>query len=153
MVLSLVTGAAGFIGSHLTKQLLDDGHQVVGVDDLSSGQLSNITPLLDNPLFSFIKADVSTDLLLEQHFDFIWHLACPASPPRYQENPLQTISTCYQGTLNMLELAHKTNATILLASTSEIYGQPLVHPQEESYFGNVNTLGPSILLRRRQAHR
>lgn len=142
MVLSLVTGAAGFIGSHLTKQLLDDGHHVIGIDNLSSGQLSNITPLLDNQNFSFIKADVATNLLLDQKFDFIWHLACPASPPRYQEDPLQTIATCYQGTLNMLELAHKTNATILLASTSEIYGQPLVHPQEESYFGNVNTLGP-----------
>ena len=142
MVLSLVTGAAGFIGSHLTKQLLDDGHNVLGVDDLSSGQLRNITPLLDNPQFSFVKADISSEPFHGQKPDYIWHLACPASPPRYQADPLQTIATCYQGTLNMLELAHQSKATILLASTSEIYGQPLVHPQDESYFGNVNTLGP-----------
>ena len=142
MVLSLVTGAAGFIGSHLTKQLLDDGHNVLGVDDLSSGQLRNITPLLDNPKFSFVKADISSEPFYGQKPYYIWQLACPYSPTRYKSDPLQTIATCYQGTLNMLELAHQSNATILLASTSEIYGQPLVHPQEESYFGNVNTLGP-----------
>ena len=144
MALSLVTGAAGFIGSHLTSQLLNNGHRVIGIDNLSSGQLQNLRPFLDHHNFQFIQDDVTDQSItaLQYQFDYIWHLACPASPPRYQANPLQTISTCYQGTLNMLELAHKINATFLLASTSEIYGQPLVHPQQESYFGNVNTLGP-----------
>ena len=146
----LVTGAAGFIAFHLIESLLQQGHSVIGVDNFISGQKKNIEELKKNSNFSFYEIDIlqltsseanktSSNL---NNIDEIYHLACPASPPIYQNNPLHTLDTCYLGSRNILEIAKKNNAKILLASTSEIYGDPLVHPQSESYRGNTNTFGP-----------
>lgn len=142
MAAHLVTGCAGFIGSHLTSKLLANGDQVIGIDDLSSGQQANLDLFISHPDFDFLQLDIATLNFHLPKLDYIWHLACPASPPRYQADPLKTLATCYTGTENILKLATEKQATILLASTSEIYGQPEQHPQPESYFGNVNTLGP-----------
>ncbi len=135
----LVTGGAGFIGSHLCKRLLEEGHFVVCLDNLFTGTLDNIEDLLEKPNFSFINHDI--EIPFDIKVDEIYNLACPASPPHYQFNPVKTIRTSVIGITNMLELAKKYNATLLQASTSEIYGDPLEHPQKESYWGNVNPIG------------
>jgi len=136
---NLITGGAGFIGSHLADRLLGDGQEVVCLDNYSSGDKSNIEKFLDKPHFELIDHDVTEPIRLE--VDRIWHLACPASPLHYQFNPIKTSKTCFLGTYNMLGLAKRIGATFLLASTSEIYGNPEVNPQPESYKGSVNTFG------------
>lgn len=135
----LVTGGAGFIGSHLCERLLDDGHEVVSMDNLFTGRRRNIGHLLDNPRFEFERHDVAEPFHIE--VDQIYHLACPASPAHYQRNPVRTIRTCVQGTLNTLELARETGARLFVASTSEVYGDPETHPQQEDYWGHVNPIG------------
>lgn len=136
----LVTGACGFIGSHITKRLLIEGHHVIALDNLSSGDLDNIENLQTNTLFKFIN----TNVIDSYHYDvdYIFNFACPASPIQYQLNPVSTVETNVLGTLNALRLAQKKGVTVLQASTSEVYGDPLVHPQSENYFGNVNPIGP-----------
>ena len=136
----LVTGGAGFIGSHLCERLLKEGHEVLCLDNLFSGSKRNILHLLDDKNFEFIRHDIVQPILLE--VDMIYHLACPASPVYYQMNPVKTIKTNVMGTINMLGLAKRVKARILLASTSEVYGNPTVHPQREDYWGNVNPIGP-----------
>ena len=135
-----ITGGAGFIGSHLTDLLLSLGHKVVVVDNLFTGRKTNFEHNLDNKNFEFIRHDVVFPLYLE--VDEVYHLACPASPEHYQYNAIKTIKTNVLGTINMLGLAKRSKASFLLASTSEIYGDPLEHPQKETYWGNVNTVGP-----------
>ena len=135
-----ITGGAGFIGSHLTDLLLSLGHEVVVVDNLFTGRKTNFEHNLDNKNFEFIRHDVVFPLYLE--VDAVYHLACPASPEHYQYNAIKTIKTNVLGTINMLGLAKRSKASFLLASTSEIYGDPLEHPQKETYWGNVNTVGP-----------
>jgi UDP-glucuronate decarboxylase len=135
----LVTGGAGFIGSNLCERLLAEGHEVVCLDNLYTGRKENLQGCLGNPRFEFIRHDVQEPIRLE--VDQIYHLACPASPPHYQRNPIYTMKTSFLGTLNMLGLAKRLNVPILLASTSEVYGDPLVHPQVEEYWGNVNPIG------------
>ncbi len=141
----LLTGAAGFLGSHLAERLLLEGHQVVGVDDYSSGQKRNLAFLQKFPAFTFVQADASKPLSLEGSLDWIMHFASPASPPRYLELPLQTMLVNAEGTRHLLDLALAKGAAFFMASTSEIYGDPHVHPQPESYWGNVNTLGPRAI--------
>ncbi|KKR09017.1 MAG: NAD-dependent epimerase/dehydratase [Parcubacteria group bacterium GW2011_GWA2_39_18] len=135
----LITGGAGFIGSHLCKSLLNDGHYVVCLDNLFTGSIDNIIDLKTNKNFEFIRHDVIEPITIE--IDQIYHLACPASPIHYQYNPIKTIKTNVVGTLNMLGLAKRTKAKMLLASTSEVYGDPKEHPQKETYWGNVNPIG------------
>ncbi len=135
----LVTGGAGFLGSHLCERLLDTGHDVLCVDNYYTGQRSNIEHLLGNSRFETMRHDITSPLLVE--VDEIYNLACPASPVHYQFDPVQTLKTCVQGSINMLGLAKRTKARIFQASTSEVYGDPLVHPQPESYWGHVNPLG------------
>ncbi len=137
---NIVTGGAGFLGSHLIDRLIDNGEEVICLDNFFTGHKSNIIHLFDNPRFEFIRHDITKPILLEA--DRIWHLACPASPIHYQHNPIKTSKTSFLGSLNMLGLAKRLNARIFLASTSEIYGEPLQHPQSESYRGNVNPIGP-----------
>lgn len=136
----LVTGGAGFIGSHLVDVLLGEGHEVIALDNLFTGTKENIERHRDNPRFEFIRHDVTEPILLE--VDEVYHLACPASPVHYQYNPVKTVKTSVMGTINMLGLARRVKASFLLASTSEVYGDPLEHPQKESYWGNVNPIGP-----------
>lgn len=136
----VVTGGAGFIGSHLCDVLLAQGHEVIAVDNLFTGTKRNIEHMLDNKRFEFIRHDVTESILLE--CDQVYHLACPASPVHYQYNPIKTIKTNVTGTINMLGVAKRTRARFLLASTSEVYGDPLQHPQVETYWGNVNPIGP-----------
>ena len=136
----LVTGGAGFIGSHLCSRLLDDGYDVLCVDNYYSSTKDNIAHLLHNPRFEVLRHDVTFPLFVE--VDQIYHLACPASPIHYQRDPVQTTKTAVHGSINMLGLAKRTGARILLTSTSEVYGDPLVHPQTEDYWGNVNPIGP-----------
>lgn len=141
----LVTGGAGFIGSHLCRSLLEDGYEVICVDNLITGNKKNIDGLLSNPNFSSVEADVCVDLsnqLTNLPINYIFHLASPASPIDYQDFPEETLLVNSTGTLNMLALSKQTNAKFLFASTSETYGDPLEHPQKESYRGNVNTFGP-----------
>jgi len=135
----LVTGGAGFIGSHLCERLLKEGSEVICLDNFFTGRKENIAHLLDNPNFEIIRHDVIEPVLLE--VDQIYNLACPASPVHYQYNPVKTIKTNIMGTLNMLGLAKRVRARILQASTSEVYGDPKVHPQTESYWGNANPIG------------
>jgi UDP-glucuronate decarboxylase len=135
----LVTGGAGFLGSHLCDRLLRERHEVVCLDNFFTGRRRNLHPYLPNPDFELVRHDVVEPLLLE--VDRIYHLACPASPIHYQYNPVKTIKTNVLGTHNMLGLAKRTRARFLLASTSEVYGDPKVHPQTEDYWGNVNPIG------------
>lgn len=136
----LVTGGAGFLGSHLCDRLLADGHEVIALDNLFTGSKRNIAHLLGRPDFEFLRHDVVTPILVE--VDWIFNLACPASPIHYQYNPVKTVKTSVMGTLNMLGLAKRVKARILQASTSEVYGDPKEHPQREDYFGHVNPIGP-----------
>ena len=135
----LVTGGAGFLGSHLCDRLINEGHKVICLDNYFTGKKENINHLIDNPFFSLVEQDVI------EHFDFevdqIYNLACPASPPHYQFNPIKTIKTSFMGALNCLDLAYENQARVLQASTSEVYGDPEVHPQPETYKGNVNPIG------------
>jgi len=135
----LVAGAAGFLGSHLSDALIAQGHEVLGVDNLYTGSKENIRHLLDNNHFEFLRHDVTFPLFVE--VDAIYNLACPASPVHYQKHPVQTIKTSLIGAINLLGLAKRTGAKILQASTSEVYGDPLLSPQSEDYWGNVNPIG------------
>ncbi len=135
----LVTGGAGFLGSNLCKRLHDEDNYIYCLDNLYTGRMKNIASLKGESDFEFINHDITKPIDLD--VDEIYNLACPASPPHYQKDPIYTLNTCYLGTLNMLNLARKNNAKILQASTSEIYGDPLVHPQVEDYRGNVNPIG------------
>jgi UDP-glucuronate decarboxylase len=135
----MITGGAGFIGSHLARRLLDLGQEVLVVDNFYSGTRRNLEELLGHARFELLRHDVTFPLYVE--VDEIYHLACPASPIFYQRDPVQTTKTCVHGSINMLGLAKRTGAKILLASTSEVYGDPSMHPQEESYWGNVNPIG------------
>jgi len=135
----LVTGGAGFIGSHLCERLLGNGDDVLCLDNFFTGRRTNIVKLLDNPSFELIRHDVIEPILLE--VDQIYNLACPASPVHYQYNPVKTVKTSVMGMINMLGLAKRVRARILQASTSEVYGDPLMHPQSEEYWGNVNPIG------------
>ncbi|MAP66840.1 MAG: NAD-dependent dehydratase [Candidatus Marinimicrobia bacterium] len=135
----LVTGGAGFVGSHLCKKLLEYGNEVICLDNMFTGNKENIKNFLDFKNFEFIRHDVTEPILIE--VDEIYNLACPASPIHYQNNPVKTMKTSVLGSINMLDIAKKTKSRILQASTSEIYGDPLEHPQKESYWGNVNTIG------------
>ena len=136
----LVTGGAGFIGSHLCKRLLNENHKVICLDNLFTGSLENIESLNNDINFEFVNHDI-TKPYFRDNIDEIYNLACPASPIHYQSNPIKTVKTCTIGVINMLGLAKKNNAKILQASTSEVYGDPEIHPQKEDYNGNVNTLG------------
>ncbi len=135
----LVTGGAGFIGNHLCRRLLNEGNHVICLDNFFTGLIKHIEDMLDNPNFELVEHDIvdPVDIKVDQ----IYNLACPASPPHYQYDPVKTMKTSVLGIINMLELAKKYNATLLHASTSEVYGNPLVHPQQESYWGNVNPIG------------
>lgn len=135
----LVTGGAGFIGSHLCERLLGDGNEVICLDNFFTGCKENVATLMANPAFELIRHDITEPILLE--VDRIYNLACPASPIHYQYNPVKTIKTSVMGTINMLGLAKRVRARILQASTSEVYGDPQVHPQPEAYWGNVNPIG------------
>ena len=136
----LVTGGAGFIGSHLCKRLLNENHKVICLDNLFTGTLKNIEEFENNDNFEFVNHDI-TKPYYSDNIDEIYNLACPASPIHYQSNPIKTVKTCTIGVINMLGLAKKNNAKILQASTSEVYGDPEIHPQKEDYNGNVNSLG------------
>ncbi|MEP6697276.1 MAG: UDP-glucuronic acid decarboxylase family protein [Pseudonocardiales bacterium] len=136
----LVTGGSGFIGSHLVRRLLGDGHEVLVVDNFSSGSRRNLADVLDQPRLELLRHDINFPLFVE--VDEIYHLACPASPVFYQRDPVQTTKTSVVGSINVLGLARRTKARVLLSSTSEVYGDPQVNPQDESYWGNVNPIGP-----------
>jgi len=136
----LITGGAGFIGSHLCERLLNEGNEVISLDNYFTGAKSNIVHLLDNPYFELIRHDVTMPFFIE--VDEIYNLACPASPIHYQYNGIKTIKTSVMGAINMLGLAKRIKAKVLQASTSEIYGDPKIHPQPETYWGNVNPIGP-----------
>ncbi len=135
----LVTGGGGFLGSHLCERLIKEGHEILCLDNFFTGRKENIAHLLPHPSFELVRHDIVLPILLE--VDAIYHLACPASPIHYQYNPVKTIKTNILGTLNMLGIAKRVKARMLLASTSEVYGDPVVHPQKENYWGNVNPIG------------
>ena len=135
----LITGGGGFLGSHLSERLLNEGHEIICLDNFFTGTKQNIIHLMDNPRFELLRHDVTMPLYIE--VDEIYNLACPASPIHYQHDPVQTTKTCVHGAINMLGLAKRTGAKILQASTSEVYGDPEVHPQVESYWGRVNPIG------------
>ena len=136
---TLVTGGAGFLGSFLCEKLLDQGHEVIALDNFYTGSRKNISHLLDHPTFELIRHDIVEPILLE--VDWIFNMACPASPIHYQYNPVKTVKTSVMGAINMLGLAKRVHARILQASTSEVYGDPEIHPQQESYWGSVNPIG------------
>ncbi len=138
----LVTGGCGFLGSHLCDALIASGSRVICLDNFMTGSLSNIEHLMTHPQFIFHEHDVEFSFETAEQIDYICHLACPASPPIYQKDPVKTMRICFQGTLNFLELAKKKSACFFMASTSEVYGDPKVHPQIESYRGSVNSIGP-----------
>ena len=137
----LITGGAGFIGSHLCKTLINKNHYIICLDNLLTGSINNISQLMDHPNFEFVKHDI-IEPYYREGINEIYNLACPASPIQYKKNPIKTIKTCTAGVINMLGLAKKNNAKILQASTSEVYGNPKVHPQPEQYNGDVNPIGP-----------
>ena len=139
IVRNLVTGGAGFLGSHLVERLLNSGEEVICLDNYFSGRKDNVNKWIPNPKFELIRHDVTNPIHLE--VDKIWHLACPASPKSYQLNPIKTAKTSFLGTYNMLGLARRVNAKFLMASTSEVYGNPELHPQPETYHGSVNPIG------------
>lgn len=139
---SLVTGAAGFLGSHLCDLLLARGHRVIGVDNFITGNKANLAHLKGNPAFKFLKRDVTKPFAIAGSVNFVWHFASPASPIDYLKIPIETLAVGSFGTKNCLELARQKKARFLVASTSEVYGDPLVHPQTETYWGNVNPIGP-----------
>ncbi len=136
---NLITGGAGFLGSFLCEKLLDQGHEVIALDNFYTGSRKNISHLLDHPCFELIRHDIVEPILLE--VDWIFNMACPASPIHYQYNPVKTVKTSVMGAINMLGLAKRVSARILQASTSEVYGDPEIHPQQESYWGSVNPIG------------
>src|SRR5690554_3318392 len=138
----LITGAAGFLGSHLCDKFINEGFHVIGMDNFITGEIKNISHLLDNPSFQFIEHDVTEFIEIEGNLDYILHFASPASPIDYLKIPIQTLKVGSLGTHNLLGLAKAKDARILIASTSEVYGDPLVHPQNEEYYGNVNAIGP-----------
>ncbi|MCK1684034.1 SDR family oxidoreductase [Bradyrhizobium sp. 147] len=138
----LIAGGAGFIGSHLCDSLLQRGNRVICLDNLFTGTIDNIRPLLNHPNFRFIEHDVREEIEIDDEIDRVYSLACPASPRHYQKDPVGTMKTCVLGTINLLELARRKGARVLQASTSEVYGDPEVHPQPECYLGNVNPIGP-----------
>lgn len=138
----LLTGAAGFVGSHLCDRLIDSGYRVIGVDNFITGSRRNVEHLEGHPMFSLLEQDVSEPFAIDQRLDWIMHFASPASPPKYLRWPLETMKVNSFGTYHLLELARRHKASFFLASTSEVYGDPLEHPQPESYWGNVNPLGP-----------
>lgn len=138
----LLTGGAGFLGSHLCEFLLTQGYALICVDNLVTGNVQNIAPLLQNPHFTYIQHDITKPFSLSENINYILHFASPASPIDYQKIPIETLHTGSFGTEHALQLAKEKNAVFLLASTSEVYGDPLVHPQPETYFGNVNSVGP-----------
>jgi dTDP-glucose 4,6-dehydratase len=139
---AVVSGGAGFIGSHLCEALLERGMRVLALDNLLTGSPDNVRGLLDRPDFEFRKANVNNEVIVDGDVRFVLHFASPASPPQYDANPIHTLKVGTLGTMNMLGLARAKGATFLLASTSEVYGDPLVHPQPETYWGNVNPIGP-----------
>ena len=141
----LITGGAGFIGSHLCERLIEENNIVYCVDNLFSGNKNNIKKLINNEKFFFIQKNIINPLDIE--VDQIYNLACPASPPYYQSKPIDTMKTSVIGAINVLELASKYGSRVLQASTSEIYGDPIIHPQKETYFGNVNPIGPRSYLK------
>lgn len=138
----IVAGGAGFLGSHLCETLLDQGHRVLCVDNLQTGCFENIMGFMNSPKFEFIKQDIIKPLRISGPVDQIYNLACPASPPKYELDPIHTFKTCIMGSMNLLDLAREKGARVLQASTSEVYGDPTISPQPESYHGNVNTFGP-----------
>ncbi|WP_048190904.1 UDP-glucuronic acid decarboxylase family protein [Methanobacterium sp. SMA-27] len=137
----LITGAAGFIGSHLCDKFLDNDSKVVGIDNFITGDWGNISHLQENKNFQFIEQDVNNSFELSGKFDLVLHFACPASPVDYLKHPIETLKVDSLGTFNLLEIANESNSRFILASTSEIYGDPLIHPQIEEYWGNVNSVG------------
>jgi dTDP-glucose 4,6-dehydratase len=137
----LLTGVAGFIGSHLSARLLRDGHDVIGVDNFVTGSRENLVDKGKNSHFSFVEHDVIEKIDFSEDIDWVMHFACPASPPKYLANPIETLRVSAEGTYHLLELAKRKNAQFFLASTSEVYGDPNVHPQPESYWGHVNSVG------------
>lgn len=137
----LVTGGAGFLGSHLCDRLIGLGHEVICLDNLYTGDMKNIQHLLSHPKFTFVNHNIIEPYDTDKHIDEIYNLACPASPPHYQKDSIFTLKTCFLGSLNMIQIALKNNAKIFQASTSEVYGDPLEHPQKESYWGHVNPIG------------
>ena len=143
---TIITGGAGFIGSYLCKMFIKKGHEVICLDNLSTGSLSNIEDLMENENFQFIKHDVTEYIYVKGSVDYILHFASPASPADYHNLPIQTLKVGSLGTHKALGLAKEKKARFLLASTSEVYGDPLVHPQPENYWGNVNTIFPFINL-------
>jgi nucleoside-diphosphate-sugar epimerase len=141
MAVSVVLGGAGFLGSHLCEALLSDHHQVIAIDDLSSGKISNFTNFSANSKFAFLEQNICQPIDLEQNIDYVFNFASPASPPHYLNHPIHTLQTGSIGTQNAIELALRKNARLIQASTSEVYGDPAEHPQRESYWGNVNPVG------------
>jgi UDP-glucuronate decarboxylase len=142
MTTIVVTGAAGFIGSHLVERLLSEGHRVIGVDNLFTGSKKNLKTALQNKAFTFIKHDIVKPFFIKTKVDQVYNLACPASPIHYQSNQVHTIKASTVGVINVLGFARQHQARVLQASTSEVYGDPEVHPQVEEYHGNVSTTGP-----------
>lgn len=137
----LITGGTGFIGSNLCKKLLNEGNEIICMDNNSTGRIENINDIINNTKLTYIEHDIEYEIKIEGNIDQIYHLACPASPPAYQKYPLKTLNTNYIGTKNVLELAYEKNARVLFTSTSEVYGDPNESPQKETYWGNVNTIG------------